>query len=361
MYPFSNNGTCHVMQLETVPHLYEQQISLARLTAENPFVSLRKLAALNDLQVKSADIQNAYLCSPCGEKVWMICGPEFGPDRGRKALIVRALYGLRSTGASFRNHLADCMRSLGFTSCLADQDVWYKAMTQPYDGYEYYAYVLLYVDDVLAIHHDGEQALLEINYYFKMKKGSIRDPDRIQLPNGVWTWSASPSNKYIQDAVRQSKEYLEKNYDGRTMPKKASVPFPKEYHPEMDSSEELGPDQASYYYSQIGVLRWMVELGQVDIITEVSMLASHLALPRAGHLEAVFQIFAYLNVKHNMLMAYDPTYPEIDLRDFKDCDWKHFYDDATEPVPVNAPSPRGNEIDLRLFCDSDRAGDKLVR
>jgi hypothetical protein len=52
------------------------------------------LAALNDLQVKSADIQNAYLCSPCGEKVWTICWPEFGPDQGQKALIVRALYGL---------------------------------------------------------------------------------------------------------------------------------------------------------------------------------------------------------------------------------------------------------------------------
>jgi hypothetical protein len=77
----------------------------------------------------------------------------------------------------------------------------------------------------------------------------------------------------------------------------------------MDSSEELGPDQASYYHSQIGVLQWMVELGRVDIIAEVSMLASHLALPRAGHLEAVFQIFAYLNMKHNTLMAYDPTYP----------------------------------------------------
>jgi hypothetical protein len=205
---------------------------------------------------------------------------------------VRALYGLRSAGASFRNHLADCMRSLGYTSCLADQDVWYKAMTRPDGGQEYYAYVLLYVDDVLAIHHDGEQALLEINYYFKMKKGSIGDPDlylgaklrQIQLPNGVWTWSASPS-KDVQDDVRQSKEYLERNYDGRTMP--------KGYRPEMDSSEELGPDQASYYHSQIGVMRWMVELGRVDIITEVSMLASHLALPRAGHLEAVFQIFTY--------------------------------------------------------------------
>ena len=39
------------------------------------------IAALNDLEVFSADIQNAYLTSPCEEKIWTILGPEFGPHR----------------------------------------------------------------------------------------------------------------------------------------------------------------------------------------------------------------------------------------------------------------------------------------
>jgi hypothetical protein len=49
-------------------------------------------------------------------------GPEFGSDAGKKAFIVRALYGLKSAGASFRNHLADCMQHMGFTPCLVDPD-----------------------------------------------------------------------------------------------------------------------------------------------------------------------------------------------------------------------------------------------
>lgn len=54
-------------------------------------------------------------------------------------------YGTKSAGADFRNHLRDCMDLLGFTSCLADPDLWMrKAMSNK--GIEYYEYVLLYID-----------------------------------------------------------------------------------------------------------------------------------------------------------------------------------------------------------------------
>ena len=72
------------------------------------------------------------------------------------------------------------------------------------------------------------------------------------------------------------------------LPRRAPTPFAQGYAPEMDTSKELGMKETSFYQSQIGVLRWMVELGCVDIITEVSMLASHLAAPQKGHLEAVY-------------------------------------------------------------------------
>jgi hypothetical protein len=70
------------------------------------------MAALNDLEVKAADIQNASLTAPVSERIWTRLGPEFGSYVGKIAIIVRALYGLTSTGASFRNHLADYMREL---------------------------------------------------------------------------------------------------------------------------------------------------------------------------------------------------------------------------------------------------------
>ena len=52
------------------------------------------LAALNSLEVKTVDIKNAYLTALVGEKIWCRLGPEFRADAGKKAVIVRALYGL---------------------------------------------------------------------------------------------------------------------------------------------------------------------------------------------------------------------------------------------------------------------------
>jgi hypothetical protein len=170
-------------------------------------------SSLNDLQVKTPDIENAYFTAPVSEKIWMMLGPKFGKDRGCKAIIVRALYGLKSAGASFRNHLAACMRQLGYVSCLADPDVWLQPETRPDDGFKYYSYILLYVDDILVINHDAIALIQEIDKFFKMKSGSIGDPDiylraklqEMQLPNGVYAWSLLVS-KYIQEAVRNVKD-----------------------------------------------------------------------------------------------------------------------------------------------------------
>ena len=82
-------------------------------------------------------------------------------------------------------------------------------------------------------------------------------------------------------------------------------------------SPELDAEDASYYQSLIGVLRWIVELGRVDICLEVSMLSSHLALPREGHMQQVFQTFAYLKKYHNTELVYDPSDPVVDMLQFQ--------------------------------------------
>jgi hypothetical protein len=96
-------------------------------------------------------------------------------------------------GRDFWHHLRECMGFLGFTSSLADPDVWIR-LSKRSTGEEYYEYVLLYVDDVLVISERAKAILWkEIGKYWEIKEGSIGPPTKylggklreVELANGV--------------------------------------------------------------------------------------------------------------------------------------------------------------------------------
>jgi hypothetical protein len=41
------------------------------------------IAALNDINIISCDLENAYLNAPCREKIWFEGGIECGEDQGK--------------------------------------------------------------------------------------------------------------------------------------------------------------------------------------------------------------------------------------------------------------------------------------
>ena len=88
------------------------KITYASVVSSETVRIVPKLAALNDLEVKVAGIHNAYITSPVTEKIWTVLGKEFGQDAGKRAIIVRYLYGLKSAGAAFHNYLADYTKHL---------------------------------------------------------------------------------------------------------------------------------------------------------------------------------------------------------------------------------------------------------
>ena len=301
-------------------------------------------AALHDLPVLAADIRNAYLQAPTSEKHYVICGKEFGlENEGKRAIIVRALYGGKAAGRDFWHHLRSCMEHLGFKSKAGDPDVWMRPATRA-DGAATYEYVLLYTDDCLVVADDAESILKgEIGRYFQLKPASIGPPKiylgghlrQVDIDGGTRAWAFS-STQYVQSAVKNVEEYLAKR--GKSLTPKASDVIPKGYRPEIDVTPELDPGEASYYQSLIGIMRWMVEIGRVDICTEVSMMSSHLALPRKGHLDALFHMFAYLKKHHNSEMVFDPSEPDVDTNDFPREDWSlSIYGNVSEELPKSKP------------------------
>ena len=156
-------------------------------------------------------------------------------------------------------------------------------------------------------------------------------------------------------------EYL--HTKGIKLPSKAETPIRTSYRPEIDVSPELGPVDAAYYQSLIGILRWMVELGRIDICLETSMMSSHLALPREGHLDQVYHMFAHLKKYHNSEMVFDPSDPVIDEAIFEKKDWtsSEFGHLQKEELPANMPEPRGFGFIMSAKVDADHAADTVTR
>ena len=76
-----------------------------------------------------------------------------------------------------------------------------------------------------------------------------------------------------------------------------TTPTTGEYKPELDTSLELAIDDTRFCQEQIGMIRWAVELGWVDIAHELCLLSKYQASPREGYIEQVLHIFTFL-AKH---------------------------------------------------------------
>jgi Reverse transcriptase (RNA-dependent DNA polymerase) len=191
-------------------------------------------ASLNNLKVMSADVQGAYLNAPCKEKVCTLCGPEFGPEKeGRYAIIEKALYCLRSSAFAWREDLSTTLeQSLGFSHCLADNDVWLRPATKV-NGEEYYQYILVHTDDLLVIAENPIEILNQLDQHYVLKPGSIGEPKvylgaevgKYYLPNNpqrpVWYMA---SEKYCKEAIRNVKRWLEER--NRALKSRAASVFP---------------------------------------------------------------------------------------------------------------------------------------
>ena len=156
---------------------------------------------------------------------------------------------------------------------------------------------------------------------------------------------------------------LEEDSEGYVLKSNVHNPFPTGYKPEVDVTEELDQMLASRFMQLIGILRWVVKIGRIDIYLEVSLLSQYQANPRFGHLKAAYHIFAYLKKHPDMgRLAYDPKAPDIDEKVFNhNADWTEFYGDVAEELPPNMPELRGHMVTISAFVDANHAGNVVTR
>ena len=137
------------------------------------------MAALNDLNILDGDIQNAYLNAETKEKIFFYARDKWCSNRGRIMFIRRALYGWKSSALMWRNHISDVIgNELGFKSSLLDPDLWMKFSITS-SGSKYYAYILVYVEDILIMDKDPSKHMDTLRDNYTVKPSSIGEPKTI--------------------------------------------------------------------------------------------------------------------------------------------------------------------------------------
>ena len=149
--------------------------------------------------------------------------------------------------------------------------------------------------------------------------------------------------------------------------RKSRSPLPDGYHPEICETPFLNPDKASFYRSMVGALQWIVAIGRVDVAYSASSMARFGAMPREGHLEAMYRVFGYLKTfpKGQVVVdhrRFDDEYEKmphnVNMRD-----WFQQYPgaDAILDIPEDAPEALGKEVRIRCYFDADHAHDLVTR
>ena len=123
------------------------------------------------------------------------------------------------------------MMDMKYTRCKADNDVWYRPAVNP-NGFEYYKYVLIFVDDILNMSHDTKSKMETLGTLYQLKPGSVGPPDRylggnvgkFQLEDGTMAWFMS-ANDYVKADCANIVTVLEKDGLKLTTGRQAERPY----------------------------------------------------------------------------------------------------------------------------------------
>ena len=116
------------------------------------------LVRLNNLEACAENVGNEFLFANTNEKLYIVAGPKFSEElEGRILLIDKSLYGLRTSGARFHEHLSLKLAGLRFKPTKADPDLWMKKHP---DGH--YEFIAWYVDDVIAFAKDPMKIMKDL-------------------------------------------------------------------------------------------------------------------------------------------------------------------------------------------------------
>jgi hypothetical protein len=302
------------------------------------------LAELNGLKVEAADVGNACLEACTKEKLYVVAGPEFGDRQGSSVVVIKALCGLRASGARFHEKFANALLAMQFLPCKADPNVWMK------DCGTHHEHACIYVDDLATMMKDSSAFFAEL----RGRKCKLKGVGEMSYhlggdfycdPNGTLAWGAKTHWKRI---INQCESIF------GAPPKEWTSPVDKDNHPELDTTEEAGPEDIKHCQSLIGSFQWAISLGRYDIYCATMSMGRFRAAPKVGHLNRLNRICGHLKKHPEGAIRFRTKIPDCSHLDHLTCDWAcSVHGDSKEEVPHDMPTPRGKPIRTTTFEDAN--------
>jgi hypothetical protein len=308
---------------------------------------------LNGLILWATDVGNAYLESHTKEKIVFRAGPEFGEREGHLMKVVKALYGLKTSGARWHDRLADVLREMGFFPSRADADIWMRAQA------DHYEYIAVYVDDLAVASKDPGKITNELIEKHKFK---LKGTGEITYHLGC---------DYFRDSTgtlcTSPRTYVDKMVDAYermfgTKPRLTyASPIEQNDHPELDTSEFLDMDGIRKYQSMIGALQWIVTIGRFDITTAVMTMSSFRVAPRVGHMERLKRMYGYLARMKFGTIRFRTDEPDFSDLTHRTYDWaQSVYGHVSEVIPKDTPKPLGKRVITTTMFDANLMHDVIT-
>ena len=309
------------------------------------------LSELNKLKLWATDIGNAYLESYTREKVCVQAGKEFEsiPELvGCLLIILKALYGLKSSGLRWHEVLADVLKVMGWLPSYAEPDIWMRMDT----ARQVWEYLATYVDDLYLAANEPEKIVEALKDQHKF---ALKGTGPVSFHLGV-NYFRDSNNTLCCDA----KKYMEKILQGfvrifgHKPDTKIKSPLERGDHPELDKTDLLEDDGVKLYQSLIGSLQWAVQIGRFDIATAVMTMSSFRALPRKGHLDRLKRIFGYLSRMKNAVLRIRTEEPDYSNLTSVSASWDHTpYAGVEEPIPHKIPRALGLRVTISVWFDAN--------
>ena len=285
------------------------------------------LAALEDLELHSLDISQAFINGDLDTEIYMEM-PE-GWEGGQKGKVLRlrkALYGLKQAGRLWNQKLHSTFDSLGFTRLKSDPSVYV------YSKDSVRLIIPIFIDDITIAATSKAaiaQTVSDLQKHFK-----LRDLGPTSYLLGIEITRDRP-NRTLSLSQRQ---YIINMLDrfGFSDCNPVSTPMEPGLRLSADQSAQTAQERSEMsqlpYINAVGALMYLATSTRPDIAYTVSQLARFNSSPGKAHWQAVKHLFRYLKGTSDLRLTY-------------------------RPLPSSGSSSGRSEL-FQVYSDADHAGEK---